>query len=118
MDGISALVIDDEVHFRYFLRVLLEKAGFAVKMARNGIEALDVPVEAGRHAGRHDAGAKGRPLYGAVCRDEDWKRIPVVMLSAVPISVREHAFANRPDAGPASRPPRPALKTVYAGSPA
>ena len=42
MDGRRALVIDDEVHFRYFLRVLLEKAGFAVKMARNGIEALDV----------------------------------------------------------------------------
>ena len=33
-------------------------------------------------------------FYGAVCRDEDWKRIPVVMLSAVPISVREHAFAT------------------------
>ena len=52
-------------------------------------------MEAGRHhAGRHDAGAKRPDLYGAVCRDEDWKRIPVVMLSAVPISVREHAFAT------------------------
>ena len=36
----------------------------------------------------------GLTFYGAVCRDEDWKRIPVVMLSAVPISVREHAFAT------------------------
>ena len=36
----------------------------------------------------------GLTFYGAVCRNEDWKRIPVVMLSAVPISVREHAFAT------------------------
>lgn len=97
MDGRRALVIDDEVHFRYFLRVLLEKAGFAVKMARNGIEALDV-----LRSWRPDVitldvmmpEQSGMTFYGAVCRDEDWKRIPVVMLSAVPISVREHAFAT------------------------
>ena len=97
MDGRRALVIDDEVHFRYFLRVLLEKAGFAVKMARNGIEALDV-----LRSWRPDVitldvmmpEQSGLTFYGAVCRDEDWKRIPVVMLSAVPISVREHAFAT------------------------
>jgi CheY-like chemotaxis protein len=89
MDGRRALVIDDEVHFRYFLRVLLEKAGFAVKMARNGIEALDVlPLDVMMPE------QSGLTFYGAVCRDEDWKRIPVVMLSAVPISVREHAFAT------------------------
>ena len=87
MDGRRALVIDDEVHFRYFLRVLLEKAGFAVKMARNGIEALDV-----LRSWRPDVITL--TFYGAVCRDKDWKRIPVVMLSAVPISVREHAFAT------------------------
>ena len=97
MDGRRALVIDDEVHFRYFLRVLLEKAGFAVKMARNGIEALDV-----LRSWRPDVitldvmmpEQSGLTFYGAVCRDEDWKRIPVVMLSAVPISCREHAFAT------------------------
>ena len=109
MDGRRALVIDDEVHFRYFLRVLLEKAGFAVKMARNGIEALDV-----LRSWRPDVitldvmmpEQSGLTFYGAVCRDEDWKRIPVVMLSAVPISVREHAFATIG----LTQAPRPALK--------
>ena len=95
MDGRRALVIDDEVHFRYFLRVLLEKAGFAVKMARNGIEALDV-----LRSWRPDVitldvmmpEQSGLTFYGAVCRDEDWKRIPVVMLSAVPISASNCTF--------------------------
>ena len=101
MDGRRALVIDDEVHFRYFLRVLLEKAGFAVKMARNGIEALDV-----LRSWRPDVitldvmmpEQSGLTFYGAVCRDEDWKRIPVVMLSAVPISVMGTGFTILADA--------------------
>ena len=90
MDGRRALVIDDEVHFRYFLRVLLEKAGFAVEAlslfesGRPDLILLDVMMPE----------QSGLSFYGAVCRDEDWKRIPVVMLSAVPISVREHAFAT------------------------
>lgn len=108
MDGRRALVIDDEVHFRYFLRVLLEKAGFAVKMARNGIEALDV-----LRSWRPDVitldvmmpEQSGLTFYGAVCRDEDWKRIPVVRLDRRadlrPGTCVRH---DRPDAGPASRP--------------
>ena len=79
MDGRRALVIDDEVHFRYFLRVLLEKAGFAVKMARNGIEALDV-----LRSWRPDVitldvmmpEQSGLTFYGAVCRNEDWNAFP------------------------------------------
>ena len=65
-----------------------KRPGFAVKMARNGIEALDV-----LRSWRPDVitldvmmpEQSGLTFYGAVCRDEDWKRIPVVMLSAVPI---------------------------------
>ena len=79
MDGRRALVIDDEVHFRYFLRVLLEKAGFAVKMARNGIEALDV-----LRSWRPDVitldvmmpEQSGLTFYGAVCRDETQGPLP------------------------------------------
>ena len=96
MDGRRVLVVDDEVHFRYFLKVLLEKAGYAVKTARNGIEALET-----LRSWRPDAitldvmmpGQSGLVFYGAVRRSDDWKAIPVVMLSAVPVSVREHALA-------------------------
>lgn len=108
MDGRRALVIDDEVHFRYFLRVLLEKAGFAVKMARNGIEALDV-----LRSWRPDVitldvmmpEQSGLTFYGAVCRDEDWKQHSrghaVRRADLRPGTCVRH---NRPDAGPASRP--------------
>lgn len=97
MDGRRVLVVDDEVHFRYFLKVLLEKAGYAVKTARNGIEALEV-----LRSWRPDAitldvmmpEQSGLTFYGAVCSDDDWKIIPVVMLSAVPVPVREHALAT------------------------
>lgn len=97
MGGRRALAIDDEVRLRYFLRVFLEEAGFAVKMTCNGVEApsvlrswrpdvitLDVVISE----------QSDLVFHGAICRDEDWKRIPAVMLSAVPISVREHAFAT------------------------
>ncbi|MFR6519239.1 MAG: response regulator [Bilophila wadsworthia] len=68
--------------------MLLEKAGFAVKMARNGIEALDV-----LRSWRPDVitldvvmpEQSGLTFYGAVCTTRTGS-IPVVMLSAVPIS--------------------------------
>lgn len=96
MDGRRALVIDDEVHSWYFLRVLLEKAGFAVKMACNGIEAPGV-----LRSWRPDVitldvmmpEQSSLTSYRAACRDEDWKRIPAVMPSVVSILAREHAFA-------------------------
>ena len=99
MDGRRALVIDDEVHFRYFLRVLLEKAGFAVKMARNGIEALDV-----LRSWRPDVitldvmmpEQSGLTFYGAVCRGHAVRRADLRPGTCV-----RH---DRPDAGPASRP--------------
>ena len=96
MDGRRVLVVDDEVHFRYFLKVLLEKAGYAVKTARNGLEALD--MLAGWRPGLITLDVmmpeqSALTFYGALCRDPGWKRIPVVMLSAVPVPVREHALA-------------------------
>ena len=61
--------------------VTLGKPGKTI-LLRGDIDALPMPEQS------------GLTFYGAVCRDEDWKRITVVMLSAVPISVREHAFAT------------------------
>lgn len=96
MDGRRVLVVDDEVHFRYFLKVLLEKAGYAVKTARNGLEALGMLD--GWRPGLITLDVmmpeqSGLTLYGALCRHPEWKNIPVVMLSAVPVPVREHALA-------------------------
>ncbi|HIW78329.1 MAG TPA: response regulator [Candidatus Bilophila faecipullorum] len=96
MDGRRVLVVDDEVHFRYFLKVLLEKAGYAVKTARNGLEALDMLAEWSPGLITLDVmmpEQSGLTFYGALCRDAGWKHIPVVMLSAVPVPVREHALA-------------------------
>lgn len=97
MDKRRVLVVDDEVHFRYFLKVLLEKAGYEVKTARNGLEALDLLRAWRPHAITLDVmmpEQSGLTFYGAVCRDPEWKKIPVVMLSAVPVPVREHALAT------------------------
>lgn len=91
------LAVDDEVHYRYFLKVLLEKAGYVVKTARNGAEALEI-----LRSWRPDVitldvmmpGQSGLAFYGTVCSADVWKSIPVIMLSAVPVAVRNHALAT------------------------
>ena len=93
------LVADDEARIVRALRDLLQANGFCVLSAGNGRETLQLFEQ---YASQIDLllldvmmpEQSGLTFYGAVCRDEDWKRIPVVMLSAVPISVREHAFAT------------------------
>lgn len=93
----GVLVVDDEIHFRYFLKVLFEKAGYMVKTARNGIEALEVLRSWTPSVITLDImmpEQSGLIFYGTICKDKTWKSIPVVMLSAVPIPVREHALAT------------------------
>lgn len=95
MDKGRILVVDDEMHFRYFIRLLLENNGYEVKVARNGIEALSVLQDWTPNCITLDVMMPekgGLTLYEALCRHELWKTIPVVMLSAVPVSVREHAL--------------------------
>ena len=91
------LVVDDESRIRDIIKKYATFEGFDVTEAADGMQAIGLC-----RANSFDLiimdvmmpEQSGLTFYGAVCRDEDWKRIPVVMLSAVPISVREHAFAT------------------------
>ena len=93
------LVVDDEEMIRSLIRKYAEFEGNQVTEAENGMEAVNLCRQ---NPDKFDIiimdvmmpEQSGLTFYGAVCRNEDWKRIPVVMLSAVPISVREHAFAT------------------------
>jgi len=40
--GADILIVDDEPKMRHILRIILEEAGYSVKEASNGIEALDI----------------------------------------------------------------------------
>ena len=45
MEEKKILVIDDEENMRHMLTVLLEKEGYQVESAANGIEGLDLALE-------------------------------------------------------------------------
>ena len=91
------LVVDDEELLVKGIRFNLQNDGYQVVTGSNGREAIELARDPEIRLIVLDVmmpEQSGLTFYGAVCRDEDWKRIPVVMLSAVPISVREHAFAT------------------------
>ena len=91
------LVVDDEELLVKGIRFNLQNDGYQVVTGSNGREAIELARDPDIRLIVLDVmmpEQSGLTFYGAVCRDEDWKRIPVVMLSAVPISVREHAFAT------------------------
>ena len=91
------LVVDDEELLVKGIRFNLQNDGYQVVTGSNGREAIELARDPDIRPIVLDVmmpEQSGLTFYGAVCRDKDWKRIPVVMLSAVPISVREHAFAT------------------------
>ena len=93
----TILICDDDKDIVSALDIYLTSEGYQTVRAYNGKEALRAMDTHEIHLILMDVmmpEQSGLTFYGAVCRDEDWKRIPVVMLSAVPISVREHAFAT------------------------
>jgi len=40
--GVDILIVDDEAKMRHILRIILEEAGYSVKEAQNGMEALEI----------------------------------------------------------------------------
>ncbi len=90
------LVVDDELSFRFFLKALFETEGHEVLVARNAEEGL-------RHlrARKPDLvtldvmmpGHGGLEMYRALQANEDWRGIPVIMLSGVKAATYSHALA-------------------------
>lgn len=96
------LVVDDEPSFRFMLKALFEMEGHEVVTGRNAKEALahvrartpdlitlDVMMPA--HGGLE--------MYRTIKGREEWRHIPVIMLSGVKREAYDHALAMSGAAG-------------------
>jgi len=81
----SVLVVDDEPNIVLSLEFLMTKAGYEVRIARDGNEALEAVVEKTPDLILLDLMIPGRDGYD-VCqtlrRSEEWANIPIIMLTA------------------------------------
>jgi CheY-like chemotaxis protein len=82
----SVLIVEDEASLRAVLAMLLEEAGYEVRQARNGHDALDAL------AGERPAlivtdvmmpRLDGREFVRQIRAMPEWADIPIVMMSAV-----------------------------------
>lgn len=90
------LVVDDELSFRFFLKALFETEGHEVMVGRNAKEGIahlkkrkpdliTLDVMMPEHGGLE--------MYRALNAENDWKAIPVIMLSGVGAHTYAHALA-------------------------
>ncbi|WP_029011092.1 response regulator transcription factor [Azospirillum halopraeferens] len=81
----TILVADDEPSIVLSLQVLLQKAGYAVRVARNGEEAMQSVAETTPDLILLDAMMPKRDGFD-VCQslraDARWKDLPIIMLTA------------------------------------
>jgi len=81
----SVLVVDDEPNIVLSLEFLMTQAGYEVRIARDGNEALEAVVEKTPDLILLDLMIPGRDGYD-VCqtlrRSEEWANIPIIMLTA------------------------------------
>jgi DNA-binding response OmpR family regulator len=81
----SVLVVDDEENVRYCIQVLLEREGFRIVSAKNGIEALSLleaqPVDL-ILADIAMPQMNGYQLYQRVTSNPQWVTIPFIFLTA------------------------------------
>ena len=112
------LVVDDEPSFRFFLKALFETEGHQVVTGRNAQEGI-AHLRAGAPAlitldvmmPQHG----GLEMYRALKAHEEWKDIPVIMLSGVKRATYAHALAMSGISGDTlpepfayvEKPPRP-----------
>jgi len=91
------LIVEDDGETRSMLRRLLEKEGWAVTEASDGQAALD--TLSNRHPGLilldlMMPGMDGFEFVDRLRKNEDWRRIPVAVLTARSISEDEHRRLN------------------------
>jgi DNA-binding response OmpR family regulator len=83
--GANVLVVDDDASSRLLARAVLEKRGYAVVEAGNGVDALD--CLRGKHpvslvvADLNMPGLNGLELLGEIRADADLSHIPVIVLT-------------------------------------
>ncbi|HYN85512.1 MAG TPA: response regulator [Pyrinomonadaceae bacterium] len=80
----TVLLVEDDRALRRFLEVTLERAGFGVVTAADGLEAMKVALSSEVHAVVTDAVMPhlgGRELCGFLRRHPKLKSLPVVLLS-------------------------------------
>lgn len=90
------LVVDDELSFRFFLKALFETEGHEVIVARNAEEGLARLKERKPDLITLDVmmpGHGGLEMYRAIHGNDDWRGIPVIMLSGVKAGTYSHALA-------------------------
>lgn len=127
------MVVDDELSFRFFLKALFETEGHEVLVARNAEEGVTHLRQRRPDLVTLDVmmpGHGGLELYRAIQADENWRDIPVIMLSGVKAATYSHALAMSGVAGESlpepfayiEKPPRPddllTLARTVLGAPA
>ncbi|MEJ2721535.1 MAG: response regulator [bacterium] len=83
----SILVIDDEQDVREFLSDLLQDQGYSVRIATNGIEALDMMKQEAPDLILLDLlmpKETGTDLYRKIHRRKEFESIPVIVISGLP----------------------------------
>lgn len=89
----TVLVVEDELDMRFFLKVLLETEGYRPVLAGNGREGLQLAKTEKPSLILLDVMMPkegGAIMYVHLKTDEELKRIPVVMLSAVGAKTFHH----------------------------
>jgi CheY-like chemotaxis protein len=82
------LVVDDDNAVRGVLQLILRRAGYDVKVAGNGLEALDVMRSGGADLVLLDIempGMNGLEFCEQLRADPVWRKIPVIMMTGRPV---------------------------------
>lgn len=95
------LIVDDERDFREGLQQLIAASGYEVFTASNGKDALEllavIPTPGVIFTDLMMPVMNGHQLLGALAQNPALAQIPVVMVSAAPVSVRGvAAFLKKP----------------------
>jgi DNA-binding NtrC family response regulator len=81
----NILVIDDDEQFLFVLSELLQKHGFDVKTASNGMSALRIISENSINLVISDTIMPDTPIMSFICTlKNSWPDIPVILISGLP----------------------------------
>ena len=87
----TVLIVDDHAELRLILQELLERRGYAVRLAENGVVGLEQLRNGRIHAVVLDIDMpvmNGRAFLAALAADAELSRVPVVVFSADPQPAR------------------------------